>query len=322
MRLFLGIDTSNYTTSAALLDENGNVMLNFRKLLPVKEGERGLRQSDAVFHHTKAMPEAAEAVRKVLMETGGEIAAVGCSVTPRDCEGSYMPCFLTGEASASMVSSALGVPLYRFSHQAGHIAAALRSACEISGTDETEIASSKFVAFHVSGGTTDLLLCSPDELHGFDIKLLGGTTDLNAGQAIDRTGVKLGLKFPAGAEMDKAALAYEGVLPPFRVSVKGLECSLSGLENKAADMMNRNCGIPEISAFVLSYIAKTLEKMTDAALDAVGDVPVLYAGGVMSSGYIKRILNKRGIFADPSCSADNATGTARLAMMRYTNECR
>ena len=126
---FLGIDTSNYTTSTALCDDAGNILLNCKVPLPVAEGQRGLRQSDAVFHHVRNLPTAAAEYAAALRKTAGTLAAVGCSYAPRDVEGSYMPCFLAGVASAEYVSATAGIPLYRVSHQAGHIMAALHSAC-------------------------------------------------------------------------------------------------------------------------------------------------------------------------------------------------
>lgn len=72
-----------------------------KQLLPVREGELGLRQSDAVFAHVKQLGALVEA----LFEAGPPpLAGVGASVRPRDAEGSYMPCFLVGEAVAQSVA--------------------------------------------------------------------------------------------------------------------------------------------------------------------------------------------------------------------------
>jgi N6-L-threonylcarbamoyladenine synthase len=171
----------------------------------------------------------------------------------------------------------------------------------------------RFIAFHVSGGTTDVLLCEPDEARIFKITQIGGSKDINGGQAIDRTGVRMGIQFPCGAEMDKAALTFEGKLPKPGISVKDTWCNLSGLENKAAQRFEATGSIAETSAYTLDFIAKTLEKITQNALTQYGDMPVIYAGGVMSSKYIRRTLEKYGMFADASYSSDNAAGVALLA---------
>ena len=211
-KIILGIDTSNYTTSVALMYEDGELIANIKRPLPVSEGERGLRQSEAVFAHVKNMPSAMEEVRECL--GGKSPSAVGVSARPRNVDGSYMPCFLSGVAVAEGIASSLGVPLYRFSHQCGHVMAALYS------SSSEELMKDEFAAFHVSGGTTELLIVKGGE-SGFDARLVGGTKDLNAGQIIDRIGVFLGMPFPAGPHLERAALEYNGKIPSKKVSVSG-----------------------------------------------------------------------------------------------------
>ena len=316
--VFLGIDTSNYTTSAALCTLDGRVLLNHKVPLPVKEGERGLRQSDAVFHHVKNLPESASAVGEYLKANPQlSLKAVAVSKTPRDAAGSYMPCFLSGVATAEFIAATNGVPIYYVSHQAGHVMAALSSASEISGVDMEKIAGERFIAFHVSGGTTDVLLCEPDDERFFKISQIGGTRDINAGQAIDRSGVMMGLRFPCGAEMDKMALLFEGKINKFALSVDGAWCNLSGLENRAKKMLDEGVSHEEISTNVLDFIARTLEKITKNVIAELGDMPIIYAGGVMSSQYIKKTLGKYGMFASPALSADNAVGVALHAAKYY-----
>lgn len=300
MAAYLGIDTSNYTTSAAISDEK-TILKNVRQLLRVKEGERGLRQSDAVFQHTVNLPQVFAQI--------GEVSpgAVGVSVTPRDNEGSYMPCFLAGVATATALAKTHGVPLYRFSHQAGHIAAALY-AC---GREDLHHAS--FLAFHVSGGTTELTLVSEGK-----ITLLGGTKDISAGKAIDRIGVRLGLSFPCGRELDALA-ADPHQIPAGKISVSGFDANLSGLENKAEALISQGAEASYVAGYVLSHIGAVLARLTENALAAYGELPLLYAGGVMSNRYLRSYLTERfgGLFADPAYSADNAAGIARLTALTH-----
>ncbi|MBR1863547.1 MAG: peptidase M22, partial [Ruminococcus sp.] len=202
MPLFLGLDTSNYTTSCALYDSASGEVFSCKEMLPVREGERGLRQSDAVFHHTRQLPELMEelfSMAEERYEKYDKITAVAYSYAPREVPGSYMPCFLVGENTARSISAAMGVPVFRTSHQKGHILAALYS-CEELGMLEGE---REFLAFHVSGGTTDLLLCRPGGDGLFQISEIGRSSDLKAGQCIDRIGVRLGLGFPCGAELER-----------------------------------------------------------------------------------------------------------------------
>ncbi len=318
-KLFLGIDTSNYTTSAALCDVSGKVVLNLKKLLSVAEGERGLRQSDALFAHSKNLPLIMDELKDFLDANypNRKIVAVGYSATPRDIEGSYMPCFLAGVASASSVSAVTGCKPYRFSHQAGHITAALYSANRLDLLDGDK----PFAAFHVSGGTTDILLVKPHN-DGFSVDQIGGSADINAGQAIDRTGVLMGLKFPCGREMESLTVAGEYVKSKTKISVKGLECNLSGLEN-LAEKLYRECGNKgRVSAYCFDFIGDTLAKLTENLRKEYDNIPIIYAGGVMSNGRIKERLSVFDdvYFSAPEFSSDNAAGVALLGRREYLSK--
>ncbi len=310
--LTLGIDTSNYTTSCALYNSESGEVIQKKLLLPVKEGEKGLRQSDAVFHHTARLW---PLVEELFGGRGLEIDAIGVSEKPRDAEGSYMPCFLVGVNAAKCIAAAVNKPVYGFSHQAGHIMAALYSA------EKEELKDKKFIAFHVSGGTTEMLLVSPNAERAFDIEIIGETLDLNGGQAVDRAGVMLGLKFPCGRELEKLALKSEKTFNP-KVCVKDGNCSLSGLENQCAAMFRKGEAAEDISRFCLDFIGKTVEKMTGFAIEKYGNLPVVYAGGVMSNSIIRSRIESRfdAVFAKPEFSCDNAAGTAVLAAVKGVSD--
>ena len=315
-KLILGIDTSNYTTSAALCTLDGEVVLNLKKLLAVAEGERGLRQSDALFAHTKNLPSIMEELNRYLDEQypARNIVAVGYSATPRDVEGSYMPCFLSGVAVASSIAAAVGCPAYRFSHQSGHVMAALYSADKLDLLERKE----RFAAFHVSGGTTELLLITPNE-GGFCIEQIGGTADINAGQAIDRTGVLMGMRFPCGRQMEESLADTNIPHAKTRISVKGLQCNLSGLENLARAIYEKSGDVAQTSAYCFDFVADTLARMTENLREQYTDIPVIYAGGVMSNQRIKERLKQfeNTYFSAPVFSSDNAAGTALLCRDRY-----
>ena len=299
----LGVDTSNYTTSLSLV-RGGKVVKNLKKSVYVEEGERGVRQSDALFCHVKNLPVLTEELGPI-----DDLEAVGYSARPRDAEGSYMPCFLAGELLARALAASRGVPVYAFSHQAGHLRAALYSA------QAERLYGAPFLAFHVSGGTTELLLVKDGA-----IEKIGGTADLTAGQCIDRIGVFMGLRFPCGAELEKLAA---GVKPPkVTPCVRGLSCNLSGLENKAKKMLDDGKSREETAAYVIAFIRLTLQKLTENAFEVYGKLPVLYAGGVMSCALIREDLEKRFFcfFADPAFSSDNAAGAALLAYDKLKKE--
>ena len=300
----LGLDTSNYTTSAAVFD--GEEGRNQGRLLEVRPGELGLRQSDALFQHVKHLPEVVEAL---LGEEGlGTVQAVGASTRPRAVEGSYMPCFLAGASQGQVLSQVLGVPFYAFSHQQGHLAAAAWSAGRLDLLDRP------FLAWHLSGGTTELLRVEPEE-DGVAVRaeILGGTSDISAGQLIDRTGVLLGLPFPAGKGVEKLSRQAQK-REYYKVKVNGLTFSLSGMENKVRQMVQRGEEPAEIAWFAQETVCRVVQACTKAAMEQYPGLPVLCSGGVASNGRLKELLRQNcgALFAQPQFSTDNAMGTAVL----------
>ena len=310
-KCYVGIDTSNYTTSLAVASEQGEILANLKLPLPVKEGGRGLRQSEAVFAHVKNLPMLMPRLREAIGDRA--VQAVGVSVRPRDAEASYMPCFLTGEAAAQSFAAAARVPVHCFSHQNGHLMAALYS----SGATDA-LRGRTFGAFHVSGGTTEMLLVKPNGTD-FTVQLLGGSNDLHAGQAVDRIGVTMGLDFPCGPALEQLAKTNTAPVPRPRISVRDGCCNLSGLENMAADLLKKSGDKALTAAFVLRFISDTLGKMAEGLREHQDSLPILFSGGVMSNRIIAAELTARlgdVYFAEPAFSADNAAGIALLCRAR------
>ncbi len=311
---YLGIDTSNYTTSAAVYVSEEKRIYHTKKLLPVKDGELGLRQSDAVFHHTRQLPDMIEQLYsgrdRVLPR------AVSASSRPRNAEGSYMPCFLCGEGFARSYAAVSGAELFTTSHQVGHILAALYSA------DKLSLVRERFIAFHVSGGTTDCLLCEPDNEMILRITEIGTSLDLKAGQAVDRIGFMLGLHFPCGAELEKLAVGADKHYK-MKPVLKDGSCCLSGLENKCGNMLKNGESPENVAAFCLDFIAGTVIAMTDHAVNKYGVLPLVFAGGVMSDVIIRdRIISRypSASFAQPQFSCDNAAGVAIYGYLKSNGE--
>ena len=254
----LGLDTSNYTTSAALFDgETGRAT---GRLLDVRPGELGLRQSDALFQHVKRLP----GLLEELLSGGEEVRAVGASTRPRAVEGSYMPCFLAGESQGRGIAAALAVPFYPHSHQQGHLAAAAWSAGRI------DLLDAPFLAWHLSGGTTELLLVKPKGCT-VEAEIIGGTSDLSAGQLIDRTGVLLGLQFPAGKAIDQLYAQAEPCREP-KVKLNGLTFSLSGMENQVKALAEGGAAPAAIARFAIDAVTDVVRRAT---LEAQGRWPGL-----------------------------------------------
>ena len=298
----IGIDTSNYTTSIAFFD--GMKGENCSRLLPVRQGELGLRQSDAVFAHIKSLPELSGRLFSHVDPTS--ITAVGVSTRPRAVEGSYMPCFMVGYSHGKMLSDCLGVPLIEVSHQQGHVAASLWSA------DHLELMDQPHLAWHLSGGTTELLLVEPE---GKNVRCtrIGGTTDISAGQLIDRTGQLLELPFPSGKHLD--ALSKEATLKEaFQVKCANMEFSLSGVQNKVQQFHAAH-GIPaETAGYALRCVAKAVYRATEQALKAYPGLRVVFSGGVASNSMLREVIAPLDpVFSQPQFSTDNAMGVAVLA---------
>ncbi len=297
----IGIDTSNYTTSIARFDGADGV--NCSKLLPVKQGELGLRQSDAVFAHIKSLPELSG--RLFSNARMDEVRAIGVSTRPRAVEGSYMPCFMVGYSHAKLLSDLLSVPLIEVSHQQGHVAASLWSAGRLDLMDTPHL------AWHLSGGTTELLLVEPD---GKNVRCtkIGGTTDISAGQLIDRTGQLLGLPFPSGKHLDALSKAAK-LTEVFRVKCPETEFSLSGVQNKVQQFHEKHGDAAETAGYALRCVAQAVYLATKNARK-VYPLPVVFSGGVASNSLLREIIAPLDpIFCKPEFSTDNAMGVAVLA---------
>lgn len=298
----IGFDTSNYTTSIAYYAKED--YLNCSQILPVKEGELGLRQSDAVFHHTQSLP--ALSGRLFSHVDVRNIKCVGVSTKPRMVEGSYMPCFSVGYSHAKLLSEALGVPLIECSHQQGHVAAALYSA------DRPDLMDQKHLAWHLSGGTTELLLVEPD---GNNVRCtkIGGTTDISAGQLIDRTGQLLKLPFPAGRHID--LISKDAVNTDYyKVKCNDLYFSLSGIQNKVQQYYDEYCNPAETSGYALRCICSAVTTVTQNAIDKYPGLPVVCSGGVASNSMLRSVMSKFDtVFSPPEYSRDNALGVAIIA---------
>ncbi len=308
-KLYLGIDTSNYTTSVAVYDAENHLVHQNKKLLSVKTGEVGLRQSEAVFQHIKQLPD----VMDGLVWDDASIVAIGVSSRPRNIEGSYMPCFMVGETVARSISSICDIPVYKTSHQVGHVLAALYSCNRLDLIKSDE----PFIAFHVSGGTTDCLLIRADNKEVITATEISSSLDLKAGQLIDRVGVMLGLEFPCGKELEKLASLSTAKFKP-KATIKDGNCCLSGVENQCRDMLDKGADRCDVALFALKSVEAAVYDMTDCAISKFGSLPVVYAGGVMSDKLIRSRLESSfdAYFAEPAFSQDNAVGVALFSALK------
>ena len=303
----VGFDTSNYRTSVAAVTLDGEILVNHRELLPVADGERGLRQSDAVFAHIRQIRNAESALRTALKNT--RIAAAAASTRPRDGEQSYMPVFQVGHTAGCMLAAALDIPFYETTHQRGHLAAALAG----SGHEGRRL-----LAVHLSGGTTDLLALDDDA-----VRQIGGSADLHAGQLVDRAGVAMGLPFPSGEALEALAVRgkCEGRLG-CSLEAGDLVCHLSGAETKIRQWIGENSLSREDTACeIYDLLARTITRMLKAAAEKTGIREALITGGVAASALLRQLLEERRrktrgcpelLFGRPDMSGDNAVGVALI----------
>ena len=297
----VGFDTSNYTTSIAWFD--GAHGVNCSKLLPVRQGELGLRQSDAVFSHIKGLPELSG--RLFSHADWNDVQAIGVSTRPRAVEGSYMPCFMVGYSHAKLLADLHKIPLFEVSHQQGHVAASLWSAGRMDLMDVPHL------AWHLSGGTTELLLVEPDSKNVKCTKI-GGTTDISAGQLIDRTGQLLQLPFPAGKHLDTLSSAAQN-REVFPVKCNEFSFSLSGIQNKVTEFHAKQQDAAETAAYALRCVCCAVQRATHNAQKAYPGLSVVFSGGVASNSMLRSVmLPESAVFCEPCYSTDNAMGVAVL----------
>ena len=306
--LYLGIDTSNYRTSCALVDASGRIVFNHRELLPVPEGKRGLRQSEAFFSHVQRLPD----IICDAMQYRAQIRGISVSSRPRPREGSYMPCFTAGLTCARELSAALDVPLIETSHQEGHIEA-VRYYSKLKDNED-------LIFFHFSGGTTEAV---------YNNEIVGGTLDIALGQVLDRLGVSLGMAFPSGEEMDRRALQAPGSTNCLKaIKVKDGFMNLSGIETqsmrKAEEMVSAGEDTDPLIREVFDRLGSAIGDMASQLMDKYDTRAFLFAGGVSSSEYLKQYLSDRFsdntalVFGAPELSGDNAVGTALIGMKKLT----
>ncbi|HEY8416566.1 MAG TPA: hypothetical protein VIK93_00870 [Limnochordales bacterium] len=305
----LGIDTSAYTTSVALVALDGTLLAEARTVLSVPQGARGLRQSEAVFQHVRHLP---GLVEHVMQGRPARLAAVGASTAPRPLPESYMPVFKAGEAVGRAVAAALGVPFLPLSHQEGHVWAGLWSA----GLGRVD----GLVALHASGGTTELFRATAAGGGRWHVERLGATEDLNAGQFVDRVGVALGLPFPAGPHLERLAAAGDPTALRLPVAVRPGRVSFSGPATAALRAVAQGARPADVAAAAQECVAESLARLVAKTPGATETAVFLGVGGVLANARVRarlaETLTACGVavhFAEPRYSVDNAVGVAVAA---------
>lgn len=311
---YLGIDTSAYTTSLAVIDENRNVVFDERILLEVEMGKKGLRQQEAVFQHINNLPKIFDNLYKHIDVK--KIKNISASTVPRNVENSYMPVFKVSQGQAFIIAKTLNIPFKQFSHQDGHIGAGILG-CGIEDIED-------FLALHISGGTTELLYVKNDK-NNYNIEIIGGSKDISAGQLIDRVGVKLGMNFPCGRSMDILSLKCDDLQKNMPISVKDTWVNFSGVETMFyKDIDNQKYDNEAIAKRVFYVIGESLSRMVQFSFKKYKTKKIIVIGGVASNSYLRSIFKKNitdkkigdVYFPPKEMCTDNAIGIAYLGNIK------
>ena len=314
LKYVLGIDTSCYTTSMAIISTKREIIYNGQVILNVEKGQRGLRQSNAIFKHIKNIPHITRKIGALINPK--DIIAVASSSKPRPVEASYMPVFLVGEMLGRAISDFLSTPFYPTTHQEGHISTGLYSL--------DRALEDRFLAVHFSGGTTELLHVETTKT-GYNIDLIGNTQDLHAGQFVDRIGVLMGFEFPAGPQLEQLARSGKDYAIDLPVFVKGMTIGFSGAETHTKRILEKTDRVQDVAIAVYNCLANTLHRWIVNAVMQTDLKDVLLVGGVTSSNILREKLyalseDKPNIqlhFAEPNLAKDNAVGAALLGLKQH-----
>ncbi len=310
IKYYMGIDTSNYTTSIGIIDDNEHILFDARKLLIVKDRAHGLRQQEAVFQHMNNLPILIDELTKDI--DINKIDTISVSSKPRNVNDSYMPVFVVGKNQAFILSRVLNKSLKEFSHQEGHIAAGLLNCKRVP---------ERFLSLHISGGTTEILIVK-SFAENFDIKLVGGTLDINFGQLIDRIGVYLGFKFPSGKELESFSKKGQLLDIHIPISIKNNTWSnLSGLENYFIKLIDsKNFKNEDIVYTLFHTISRIIEVLIKNTTSEFNIKDIIITGGVSANTYIRNYLRDtidlNIIFPQVNLSTDNGVGIALLGKLK------
>ena len=313
--IILGIDTSCYTTSIAAISLDKNIILNEKIILKVKKDNKGLRQSEAVFQHVNNMGEISQSINEKLRKYN--VIGVCVSTKPRPVDNSYMPVFSVGYNFAKLLSSINNCPLYETTHQENHIEASL-----FNNKLKNE---NKFLAVHMSGGTTEILLVEKNECN-YNIEIVGGSLDVSFGQLIDRLGVSLDYTFPCGKYIDENALkCNKRIEKGLKTSVKEGYMNLSGIENQINKIIS-DYDNEYISKVLLDTLSRSMYKSLIYICEKYKIKEVVFAGGVSASQYIKKELseklkrhNIKPYFTNKEYATDSGIGCAIIGLNQMKN---
>lgn len=287
----LGIESSCDDTAAAVLKDN-IVLSNCIANQEVHRAYGGVVPELASRAHQANIVPVVQRALSIANIDKKELTAIAYTRGP-----GLLGSLLVGSAFAKSLALSLDIPLIEVNHMQAHLL------CHFIKNEEKQPPSFPFLGVTISGGHTQLVLVEDF----FKMTQIGTTLDDAIGEAFDKCGKTMGLRYPAGPEIDKLAKqgnseAFEFPIP----KVKNYDLSYSGVKTAFLNLINNNVAKnPNFVANNLNdlcaSIQKTLvqiiiQKITKAKEDFNLD-QVVIGGGVAANSEIRRILNEKAASA-------------------------
>ncbi|GAA2045253.1 tRNA (adenosine(37)-N6)-threonylcarbamoyltransferase complex transferase subunit TsaD [Agromyces tropicus] len=288
--LVLGIETSCDETGVGIV--RGTELLANAIASSMEEHARygGIVPEVAARAHLEAL---GPTIRAALDEASVDLAdldAVAVTSGP-GLAGALM----VGVGAAKALALSLGTPVYAVNHLVGHVGA------DLLGGEPLETPS---IALLVSGGHTSLLLVRDLDS---DVELLGETIDDAAGEAFDKVARLLGLPYPGGPEIDRAAVGGDpdairfprGLTRPKDLERHRYDFSFSGLKTAVARWVEQReaAGEPvplaDVAASFREAVVDVLVSKAIAACTDLGVPRLLLGGGVVANRRLREVAEQR-----------------------------
>lgn len=318
--IILGIESSCDDTSAAVI-RGSTILSNVVSSQKVHQIYGGIVPELASRAHQQNIVPVVQTALTMAKIQQNDLDAIAFTVGP-----GLLGSLLVGSSFAKSLALALSIPLIEVNHMQAHIFAHF-----IDDANQTP-PEFPFLCLTVSGGHTQVVLLKSYQ----DIRVIGETRDDAAGEAFDKIGKLMGLKYPAGPEIDK--LAQHGDAHAFKFTkpkVDGYDYSFSGLKTGVMNFLNQQQqqnpnfikeNLNDLCASVQHIITDIcLEKLFLAAKD-LNIKRLALAGGVSANSELRRKLQHKAtegyqVFIPKfEYTTDNAAMIAIVGKIKYENK--
>jgi N6-L-threonylcarbamoyladenine synthase len=303
----LGIETSCDETAAAVVEDGCQVLSNqIASQVDIHARYGGIVPEVASRQHTLSIVPIIERAMAEAKVSWNDLEGIAVTMGP-GLAGSL----LTGVNIAKAISLARGLPITGVNHLEGHIYANWLTGC----SPEFPL-----VCLIVSGGHSDLVLVREHR----EYALLGQTRDDAAGEAFDKASRLLGLGYPGGPAIERAAQSGDASIPLPRAWLKGShDFSFSGLKTALLRLVeSNNISSPQdAAASFQEAVVDVLVAKTVAAAREYQARQILLAGGVAANGHLRRSLTESSplpvLIPPPILCTDNAAMIAACGYFQF-----